>query len=123
MVGGLFVLIGTVLAILQGLSITRPIKQLAWRADQIARGDLRARVEVTSKDEIGVLAQNFNFMADQISLLLEQTAEKARIDQELEVARAIQETLVPSSELVDRKVVKVAGYFLPASQCGGGSSS
>src|ERR1044071_2938444 len=39
-VGALFVLIGTVLAILQGLSISRPIKALAWKADQIARGDL-----------------------------------------------------------------------------------
>ena len=118
-VGGLFVLIGTVLAILQGLSITRPIKQLAWRADQIARGDLRARVEVTSKDEIGVLAQNFNFMADQISLLLEQTAEKARIDQELEVARAIQETLVPSSDPVKRGPLEFAGFYEPAEQTGG----
>lgn len=118
-VGGLFALIGTVLAILQGLSISRPLKQLAWRADQIARGDLRARVEVTSKDEIGVLAQNFNFMADQISLLLEQTAEKARIDQEIEVARAIQETLVPSSEPVKRGPLEFAGFYEPAEQTGG----
>ncbi len=118
-VGGLFALIGTVLAILQGLSITRPIKLLAYRADQIARGDLRARVEVTSKDEIGVLAQNFNFMADQISLLLEQTAEKARIDQEIEVARAIQETLVPASEPVKRGAFEFAGFYEPAEQTGG----
>jgi len=73
-VGALFALIGTVLAILQGLSITRPIKQLAWRADQIARGDLEARVDVQSSDEIGFLGENFNFMADQIAILLQQTA-------------------------------------------------
>ena len=36
----LFALIGTVLAIFQGLSISRPLKQLAWKADQIARGVL-----------------------------------------------------------------------------------
>jgi serine phosphatase RsbU (regulator of sigma subunit) len=118
-VGALFALIGTVLAILQGLSISRPIKQLAWRADQIARGDLRARVDVSSKDEIGVLGQNFNFMADQINLLLEQTAEKARMDQEIEVARAIQETLVPGSELVERGPLRFAGYYEPAAQTGG----
>jgi serine phosphatase RsbU (regulator of sigma subunit) len=118
-VGALFVLIGTVLAILQGLSITRPIKQLAWRADQIARGDLEARVEVSSKDEIGLLGENFNFMADQIAILLEQTAEKARIEQELEVAKAIQETLVPSSDPVDRGTLKFAGFYQPAAQTGG----
>ncbi|HEU4729489.1 MAG TPA: SpoIIE family protein phosphatase [Kofleriaceae bacterium] len=118
-VGALFALIGTVLAILQGLSISRPIKQLAWRADQIARGDLGARVEITSSDEIGLLGENFNFMADQISILLDQTAEKARIEQELEVAKTIQDTLVPSSELVDHGVLRFAGYYQPAAQTGG----
>ena len=118
-VGALFALIGTVLAILQGLSISRPIKQLAWRADQIARGDLGARVEITSRDEIGLLGENFNFMADQISILLEQTAEKARIEQELEVAKTIQETLVPTAEPVDHGVLKFAGYYQPAAQTGG----
>jgi len=103
-VGALFALIGTVLAILQGLSISRPIKALAWRADQIARGDLGARVEITSSDEIGLLGENFNFMADQISILLEQTAEKARLEQELEIAKTIQDTLVPSAEPVDHGV-------------------
>lgn len=95
-VGALFALIGTVLAIFQGLSISKPIKQLAWKADQIARGDLDARVDVNTGDEIGLLGENFNFMADQIAILLQQTAEKAKIEQELEVAKAIQETLVPS---------------------------
>jgi len=118
-VGALFALIGTVLAVLQGLSISRPIKALAWRADQIARGDLAARVEITSSDEIGLLGENFNFMADQISILLEQTAEKARIEQELEVARTIQETLVPTSDPVDHGVLTFAGFYQPAAQTGG----
>lgn len=118
-VGALFALIGTVLAILQGLSISRPIKQLAYRADQIARGDLAARVEITSSDEIGLLGGNFNFMADQISILLEQTAEKAKMDQELEVAKTIQDTLVPGAAPVDHGVLKFAGHFQPAAQTGG----
>jgi serine phosphatase RsbU (regulator of sigma subunit) len=118
-VGALFALIGTVLAILQGLSISRPIKQLAWRAGQIARGDLEARVEVTSSDEIGFLGENFNYMADQIAILLQQTAEKARIEQELEVAKAIQETLVPSPDQVERGPLRFAGFYQPAAQTGG----
>jgi serine phosphatase RsbU (regulator of sigma subunit) len=118
-VGALFVLIGTLLAIFQGLSISRPIKQLAWKADQIARGDLDARVEVKTTDEIGVLGENFNFMADQIVILLHQTAEKAKIEQELEVARAIQETLVPPADPVDKGTFRFAGYYQPAAQTGG----
>ncbi len=118
-VGALFALIGTVLAIFQGLSISRPIRQLAWKADQIARGDLDARVEVTSSDEIGLLGTNFNFMADQISILLQQTAEKAKMEQELEVAKAIQETLVPSDAPVKKATLTFAGFYEPAAQTGG----
>jgi len=117
--GALFALIGTVLAIFLGLSISKPIKQLAWRADQIARGDLDARVAVTSSDEIGLLGQNFNFMADQIAILIEQTAEKAKIEQELEVAKMIQETLVPRPEPVRKGTLTFAGFYQPAAQTGG----
>ena len=118
-VGALFVLIGTLLAIFQGLSISRPIRALTWKADQIARGDLDARVEVTSGDEIGLLGENFNFMADQIAILLQQTAEKAKIEQELEVAKAIQETLVPSDAPVKKGTLTFAGFYQPAAQTGG----
>jgi serine phosphatase RsbU (regulator of sigma subunit) len=118
-VGAIFVLLGTLLAILQGLRISKPIKMLAWRADQIARGDLETRVEVSSTDEIGLLGENFNYMADQLVVLLRQTAEKATLEKELEVARTIQETLVPPNDTVDRQFVRISGYYQPASQTGG----
>ena len=95
LVGLFFVLVGTALAIFQGLRISRPIKMLAWRADQIARGDLETRVEISSGDEIGMLGENFNYMADRLLILMRETAEKATLEKELEVARTIQETLVP----------------------------
>jgi serine phosphatase RsbU (regulator of sigma subunit) len=119
LVGLFFVLVGTALAIFQGLRISRPIKMLAWRADQIARGDLETRVEISSGDEIGMLGENFNYMADRLLILMRETAEKATLEKELEVARTIQETLVPPGDLVQRQFVNLAGYFLPASQCGG----
>lgn len=118
-VGLLFVLIGTLLAIFQGLQISKPIKLLSWKVDQIARGDLAARVEIKSTDEIGNLGENFNFMADQLTILLQQTAEKATLEKELEVARTIQETLVPPHDPVEKGGFRFAGYFQPASQCGG----
>lgn len=119
LIGIIFVLLGTVMAIFQGLRMSRPLKLLAWRAEQIARGDLEARVEISSRDEIGMVGENFNYMADRLRILMQETAEKATLEKELEVARTIQETLVPSGDLVDRPGVQLAGYFMPASQCGG----
>src|SRR5262249_52982189 len=63
--------------------------------------------------------ENFNYMADRLLILMRETAEKATLEKELEVARMIQETLVPPPDLVDRGFAQLAGYFLPASQCGG----
>jgi serine phosphatase RsbU (regulator of sigma subunit) len=119
LIGLFFVLVGTALAIFQGLRISRPLKMLAWRADQIARGDLETRVEISSSDEIGMLGENFNYMADRLLILMRETAEKATLEKELEVARTIQETLVPPPDPIDRGFIRVAGYFMPASQCGG----
>jgi serine phosphatase RsbU (regulator of sigma subunit)/HAMP domain-containing protein len=119
LIGLFFVLVGTALAIFQGLRISRPLKMLAWRADQIARGDLETRVEISSNDEIGMLGENFNYMADRLVILMRETAEKATLEKELEVARTIQETLVPPPDLVQRQFINLAGFFMPASQCGG----
>jgi serine phosphatase RsbU (regulator of sigma subunit) len=74
---------------------------------------------VSSRDEIGALAQSFNHMADQLAILLRETAEKATIEKELEVARTIQETLVPGPEPLEHQNIKLAGFFQPASHCGG----
>ena len=119
MVGALFMLIGLLVAIFQSLRISKPLRTLALRATQIAQGDLMSRVEVATGDELGLLAENFNFMADQLVILLQETASKATFQKELEVARTIQEALVPPDEVVDRPFLRLSGYFGPASECGG----
>jgi serine phosphatase RsbU (regulator of sigma subunit) len=119
MLGLVFIILGALIAVFQGMRIARPIKLLAVRAAQIAAGNLETRVEVSSGDEIGLLGEKFNFMADQLVLLLRQTAEKATMEKELEVARTIQETLVPPTDVIDKQYIKLAGYFQPATQCGG----
>src|SRR5262249_36898749 len=100
-------------------AISKPIRLLARGADEIARGHLEKRVPVASSDEIGLLGENFNYMADRLVVLLRETAEKATLEKGLEVARAIQDALVPPGETVDRPVVKLVGFFQPATQCGG----
>ncbi len=47
-------------------SITRPIKRLVRGAKSIAGGDLTQRIEIKVKDEIGVLANEFNLMATKL---------------------------------------------------------
>jgi len=51
------------LATFIALTISKPILALANITQKIQRGDLSARVNVNSKDEIGLLGNNFNQMA------------------------------------------------------------
>ena len=56
---------GTVLmAFLIARHVVRPVEQLTAAAHGMAAGDLGQRVTVRSRDEIGVLAEAFNSMAD-----------------------------------------------------------
>ncbi len=119
LVGILIVLFGLVLTIIQGVSMSRPIRALARQADQMASGDLLARVNIKSRDEIGFLGERFNYMAEQMLVLMKETVAKASMEKELEVASAIQSTLVPEANVVDLQRIQLAGFFKPATQCGG----
>ncbi len=56
-------IVGTLLA----GTITKPIKTLAGKAKELARGELDMEIPVMSDDEIGQLTQNFNFMARELN--------------------------------------------------------
>jgi PAS domain S-box-containing protein len=70
-------------------SILGPVRQLTAATTRLTRGDLDATVSVTSGDEIGVLAEGFNRMAERIrelrrsdlgKLLVAQQTTEAAID-------------------------------------------
>lgn len=54
-----------------GQIITNPLKRLTAIVEQIAAGDLHARVDITSKDETGILANSFNTMTEKLSETLQ----------------------------------------------------
>ncbi|UVI28571.1 sensor histidine kinase [Paenibacillus spongiae] len=62
--------------------LTKPIDQMVKTAKVIAKGNFSERVQLKSKDEIGVLAANFNEMAavveDKINILERNNSEKQR---------------------------------------------
>ena len=47
--------------------LTKPISDLALMTKRIESGDLTARIEIWSKDELGMLADSFNKMTDAVS--------------------------------------------------------
>jgi serine phosphatase RsbU (regulator of sigma subunit) len=118
-VGLLAVVLGVLLTVILASSLTRPIVALARTVDQVASGDLQARVSVQTRDEVGLLAERFNVLAEQTLVLMRETLAKATLTKDLEVASALQTTLVPATSDVELEGIQLAGYFKPATHCGG----
>ncbi|NVB80926.1 MAG: SpoIIE family protein phosphatase [Kofleriaceae bacterium] len=111
--------IGVVFAALQGVGLARPIRALTVQANRIAAGDLHSRVPEDRRDELGVLARTFNVMTNEIVRLLHEQAQKVSLEKEMELARQVQQAMLPPTALDQHGYLKVVGYCMPASQCGG----
>jgi len=75
--------------------------------------------EPDADNVVSDIRTNLLNLADQLVQLLYETAEKASLKKQLEVARAVQQMLVPSEDVIDRGGIRIAGYFEPAAECGG----
>jgi len=69
LIAGVFVAAGILLAFLLSNRIVKPLRQLTMTTSKIAGGDLNAKVKVDSRDEVGVLAVEYNRMAQRIRQL------------------------------------------------------
>ncbi|WP_413612952.1 SpoIIE family protein phosphatase [Bdellovibrio sp. HCB-110] len=99
-------------------SLTQNLSKLASGMSQFTASGTAKPLRLQSKDEVGKMAQVFNTMLSKIESLLAQTAQKARMEAELETAKEVQSTLLPKSK-VDHDLYSLKGYYQPASECGG----
>jgi serine phosphatase RsbU (regulator of sigma subunit) len=111
--------IAIALALIQGIGLARPIRALTAQAKHIASGNFLDRVRATRRDELGTLANQFNFMAERIKLLLVEQAQKASLEREMDLARMVQQSMLPPTSLDVHGHLKIVGYCAPASSCGG----
>ena len=89
LIAGVLVAAGLLLAFFLANRIVEPLRQLTATTARMAGGDLDARVTVSSRDEVGVLAAEYNRMAERIrqlrssdmgKLLVAQQTTEAAID-------------------------------------------
>jgi len=120
-VGGLFLAIQSV-AFVMGLklarSITGAVHELATGTEHVRRGDFTHRISVNSQDQLGDLADSFNSMTASVEDLLQEKAEKERLEQELRIARQIQMSLLPQGPF-KLEGLSVTAHCEPAREVGG----
>ncbi|NPA51614.1 MAG: HAMP domain-containing protein [Aquificae bacterium] len=76
-------------------NLTYPLEQLAEAAKRLAKGNLNVRVNITSKDEIGILIEEFNHMVEQLQSLYKQLEVK---NKELQYSNQYLETILETAK-------------------------
>lgn len=69
--GGVAIFLSIILVYIFSIRFTRPLKQINNAAKKIAGGEFSSRLVVSTKDEIGQLADSFNQMVDDLQKLEE----------------------------------------------------
>jgi len=86
-------------ALVTGLALTRQITKAVdelYRATQyVQAGDLSHRVRIERRDQLGVLGESFNLMTSSISNLIEEQKQRQRLENEISIAREVQDQLFP----------------------------
>lgn len=97
-VGAVFLLI-ELAALITGINMTRrittAISELYQATQYVQGGDLTHRVRVERRDQLGVLGESFNLMTGSISGLIEEQKQRQRLENEISIAREVQNQLFP----------------------------
>lgn len=101
--------------------IVKPVEELLAGTKRIREGKYDHPVRIVRADELGVLAQSFNEMAQGLgerARLLEERFRMVKLEEDLEVARRIQQGLLPAT-LPVVPGYDLAVFSLAAQQTGG----
>lgn len=105
--------------------LTMPIRRLTKEVVQINGGNLEARIQIRTGDELEELGNAFNHMTAQIqeyvNSLATVTAEKERIRTEIQVASRLQADMLPEAEgaFKERTEFSIYANMIPAKGVGG----
>lgn len=119
---GILFLIIQIIALVIGFvlarQITGAVHDLFTGTQYLRNRDLTHQIPVRKRDQLGELAESFNAMTGEISMLLIENAEKVRLEQEIRTARDIQMKLLPQGPLLVPGLA-VTAYCEPAREVGG----
>jgi sigma-B regulation protein RsbU (phosphoserine phosphatase) len=100
-IAGVAFLLIEVAALVTGIVLTRRITKAIsdlYRGTQyVQSGDFSHRVPIEHRDQLGELGQSFNEMTGSISGLIEEQNKRQRLENEISIAREVQNQLFPST--------------------------
>lgn len=108
-VGAIVIVFAIIIAYFASRSITKPIQQLSTNMEKIKSGDFSNKTVVKSKDEIGVLAESYNVMIDNLASLISSIQKVSYdVNEAAQNLAATSEQASASSDQVARTVEEIA---------------
>src|SRR2546430_2471783 len=102
-----FILVGIVFVIVEAAAfatgivltrrITRAVADLYRGTQYVQAMDFSHRVQIERRDQLGELGESFNRMTGSISQLIEEENKRRRLEDEISIAREVQNQLFPST--------------------------
>ena len=116
---GIFVITVAIIAgIIFARSLTAHLGKLFTATQKMADGDFKSQVIIKAHDEIGALSDSFNYMSQEIVRYMEEMRTKVRLENELAVAKLVQDSFFPKQDLT-LPHIQLSSFYSPASECGG----
>ena len=117
-----FALIGLLLAnVGVGLLIFlifTPLQKLSNWVGDMGKEDIRDKIDIDTSNEVGKIAHAFGEITDKFRESQRSLVDQERIQQEMHLAKEIQQTLLPS-EFPDIKGYEIASHYESAKEVGG----
>ena len=77
--------------------ITRAVADLYQATQFVKKGDFSHRIPVERMDQLGALGESFNQMTSSVGTLIEEQNQRQRLENEISIAREVQNQLFPST--------------------------
>jgi len=99
-------------------TLSRAVNRLSRATEAVRRGEFSVRIPVRRRDQIGELQRSFNEMAASLDSSVVAIAQKEVLEKELEIARDLQQSLLPT-DIPTSESVEFATLFDPSAAIGG----
>lgn len=110
--------VAVLMAVFLIYGLSRAVNRLSKATAAVQEGDFSARIPVRRTDQLGQMQRDFNTMAASLEELVATAAQKESLEKELQIARELQQNLLPAS-LTTTEGVELASYFEPSAAIGG----
>ncbi|HKQ19247.1 MAG TPA: SpoIIE family protein phosphatase [Candidatus Eisenbacteria bacterium] len=114
LVFGILLLLGVVASVVLMSILMRPVARLREGIERIGRGDLNAKVSVGGRTEFRLLADAMNEMTTKLRSAQADLVERERLAHEMNLAKNIQERLLPAGPVSTGSFTVLGGQWAAA---------